>query len=182
MTAGAGMRRSTRRAARSRVTWPWLARPAGPACPNGFTLVELVVVMVLAAVLAIFAVPRFISMSDFNARGFHDETLALMRYAQKTAIAQRRTVCVVFAPDSATLGLDADQNSATGTNGCEASVAGPRGDNPGRVAARSPVVYATTPTAVTFDALGQPGAGQTIQVLGAAQQIVIEAVTGYVHQ
>ena len=137
-------------------------------------------VMVLAAVLGAFAVPRFISMSDFNARGFHDETL--LRYAQKTAIAQRRSVCVAFTADSASLSLDADQNSATGSSGCEANLPGPRGDNPGRVTARSPVVYAATPTTVTFDALGQPGAAQTIQVLGAAQQIVIEAVTGYVHQ
>ena len=181
MTAGAGFRRSSRGGARGIAVSRWCARP-GPDGLRGFTLVELVMVMVLAAVLAIFAVPRFISMSDFNARGFHDETLTLLRYAQKTAIAQRRSVCVVFTADSATLGLDADQNSATGSSGCEASLAGPRGDNPGRVTARSPVVYATTPTAVTFDALGQPGAGQTIQVLGAAQQLVIEAVTGYVHQ
>ncbi len=180
MIAGAGSRRSSRGTARRRV----VSRRAwqGPAFHPGFTLVEVVIVMVLAAVLAVVAVPRLISMSDFNARGFHDETLALLRYAHKSAIAQRRSVCVVFTQNSATLGLDADQNGATGTNGCEASLTGPRGDSPGRVTARSPVVYAATPTAVTFDGLGQPGAGQTIQVLGATQQIVLEAVTGYVHQ
>ena len=63
---------------------------------RGFTLIELVMVLVLAGVLAVFAAPRLFSTGDFNARGFQDETLSLLRYAQKAAIAQRRTVCVTF--------------------------------------------------------------------------------------
>lgn len=63
---------------------------------RGFTLIELIMVMVMLGVLAVFAAPRIFNSDDFYARGFHDETLALLRYAQKTAIAQRRTVCVTF--------------------------------------------------------------------------------------
>jgi len=70
---------------------------------GGFTLIELIMVIVMLGILAVFAAPRMFNSEDFYARGFHDETLALLRYAQKTAIAQRRTVCVDFSASSITL-------------------------------------------------------------------------------
>ncbi len=149
---------------------------------RGFTLIELIMVLVLAGVLAVVAAPAVFSISDFNARGFHDETLAYLRYAQKSAIAQRHPVCVTFTASTAVLGTDADGNGATGPNGCEANLTGPRGDTPGSITARGSVQYAAVPAALVFDALGQPSLGQTIQVAGAARHIVIEAVTGYVHE
>jgi MSHA pilin protein MshC len=148
----------------------------------GFSLVELVMVLVVTGVLAMYAAPQLVSVSGFYSRGFHDETLALLRYAHQAAIAQRRSVCVDFGISSAMLTVDADQNSGTGAHGCEANLTGPRGDSPGQVTARGSVQYAATPTTVVFDGLGQPGAGQSIQVQGATNQIVIEAVTGYVHE
>lgn len=154
---------------------PAVARPT----QSGFTLVELIVVLVLAGVLAVVAAPSLFSTGDFYARGFHDETLALLRYAQKTAIAQRRPVCVTFGATTATLMIDADRNAATGTNGCETSLTAVHG---GTITARGTVQYAAVPAAVVFDGLGQPGAGQTIQVVGAANRIVVETATGYVHE
>jgi len=149
---------------------------------RGFTLVELVMVIVVAAVLAVVAAPRLFGISGFDARGFHDETAALLRYAQKTAIAQRRPVCVVFGAASASLRIDADRTAGTGADGCEADLAGPRGESPGGVTARGAVAYAGTPSTVVFDGLGSPGAGATIQVTGASRSITVEAATGYVHE
>lgn len=134
-------------------------------------------VMVLVGVLAVFAAPRFFDSTAFNARGFHDETLALLRYAQKTAIAQRRTVCVSFTVSSATLAVDND-----GSAGCEANLAGPRGETPGRITARSGVSYSSLPSALSFDAQGSASAGQTLSVQGLGRSITIEAGTGYVHE
>ncbi len=146
---------------------------------GGFTLIELVMVMVLAGVLSVFVVPKLFNADDFNARGFHDETLALLRYAHKTAIAQRRPVCVVFSATTATLAIDADRNSGTGSNGCETGLTGLHG---GAISARGAVRYSSVPATVVFDGLGQPGAGQTIQVAGVASPIVVEAATGYSHE
>jgi len=39
-------------------------------------------VIVMMGVLAVFAAPRLFDSTDFYARGFHDETMALLRYAQ----------------------------------------------------------------------------------------------------
>ena len=149
---------------------------------RGFTLIELVMVLLLTGILAVVVGPSLLTTNTFDARGFHDETLALLRYAHKSAIAQRRLVCVRFGANAASLSIDADRNAATGAGGCEAALTGPRGDTPGAITARGAVRYAAVPASISFDALGQPGAGQTIQVTGASNQITVEATTGYIHE
>jgi MSHA pilin protein MshC len=153
---------------------------------RGFTLIELVMVIVLLGVMAIFVAPKFAETSVFNVRGFHDETLAYLRYAQSAAVAQRRTVCVAFSSNSIGLSMA----SAGQSYNCDAALTGPRGDRPALANAKSGVVYdgALPPETILFDALGQPVdatgtslAKQSIQVKTAAQTITVEAVTGYVH-
>jgi MSHA pilin protein MshC len=154
---------------------------------RGFTLIELILVIVLLGVLAVFITPVSLSNSVFYARGFHDETLALLRFAQKSAIAQRRTVCVEFSGVlGATLGI-ADSAAATT---CSIDLQGPYDVNSATVAinARSSVVYSATPSDFNFDGLGQPvdeqGAlvpSKTIQVVNASKTITVEMITGYVH-
>jgi hypothetical protein len=44
------------------------------------------------------------------------------------------------------------------------------------------VAYGSTPLAFSFDALGQPSVGQTVQVGGVGNAITVENATGYVHE
>lgn len=154
---------------------------------RGFTLIELVMVLVLVGVLAVFAAPRLLATSDINARGFHDETLAYLRYAHKTAIAQRRTVCVGFTVSGAvlTIAVAASSTSCAGN-----PLRGPKGESPATVSASPSIAYSMAPTSFNFNGLGQPidsGTGapfgtQTIQVAGASGSITIESETGHVHE
>lgn len=155
---------------------------------RGFTLTELVMVMVLVGVLAVVAAPRIFNTNDFNGRGFHDETLAMLRYAQKTAIAQRRTVCVTFGANTLALAIAA----APTISNCAVSgtLRGPNGSSPA-IQAKSTVTYANPAyPELRFDGLGQPldsngvplVAGRTLQVNGAANSLTVEAATGYVHE
>lgn len=158
-------------------------RRSAPACARGFTLVELIMVLVLLGVLAVYAVPRVLNTGDFFARGFHDQSLAYLRYAQKTAIAQRRTVCVAFSPNSITLTIA----NAAAVNNCANPLRGPNGDLV--LVARAGIAYAGAPVNFNFDALGQPvdvgGAmspTRPVQVGNTDRSITIETVTGFVHE
>ena len=149
-------------------------RRLGGACVRGFTLVELIITLVILGILAAYAAPRLFNMDDFNARGFHDETLSLLRYAQKTAIAQRRTVCVTLNATGVTLTIFAD-NPAIGT--CAAApplepTAPPRGGT-GLVG---------TPAAFQFTPLGSTDQATAVSItITNSTPITVEANTGYVY-
>lgn len=156
---------------------------------RGFTLIELIMILILTGVLAVAVMPRFFDRNTFDARGFQDEVLAALRFAQKSAIAQRRDVCVTFASNNVTLTIAISASPSTCVTGTKdantTDLASPSGTTPYQVTGRtSSVVFQSTPTNFKFNALGQPqpNSRQTIQVVGAANTITIEQETGYVHQ
>jgi len=146
-----------------------------PAEQRGFTLVELIVTMLLIGIVAAIAVPRFVDVNVFRSRGFADQVLASLRYAQKEAIAQRRNVCAAIAVSSITLTI---ANASGAASPCSSNLALPQGGN--SIAAPSGVTLSPAAN-ITFDALGKTAAKQTIAVSGATNSIVVEAETGYVH-
>ena len=64
---------------------------------TGFTLVELVTVIMLVGIMAVLAGSRFFSKSTFDERGFFELSIQAVRYAQKVAIASGCDVRVEFA-------------------------------------------------------------------------------------
>lgn len=75
---------------------------------RGFTLVELIIVLVLVGILGALAAPRFFDRQTFDAAGFSQQVTALVRYAQKQAIAQNRNVFVRL--DGASVAVCYDAN------------------------------------------------------------------------
>ena len=140
-------------------------------------MVELVVVMVVIGIVAVVAMPKWSDRTSFDSRGFADQTLASLRYAQKSAISQRRTVCATFNANSVTLTIA----SAAGALACNTNLASPSGPSPYSVTANAGVAYSPTPTNFQFNSLGQASIGQTMSVSGASGTITVEQDTGYVH-
>jgi MSHA pilin protein MshC len=64
----------------------------------GMTMIELIIVMIIMGVLASVAIPRLTDRRALQERGLVDEVRALLRHGRKVALAQRREVCVLFAP------------------------------------------------------------------------------------
>ena len=137
----------------------------------GFTLTELVMVMVIAGILAAFAASR-ISTTSFDTEGFANRAGAMVRYAQKIAISQRRTVFVVLTGSNIKLCYT--------NSGCGTPVHEPPGTNAFSYNAPSGVTLSGS--TFSFNPLGKPSAGGTITVTGdIARTITVEAETGYVH-
>ena len=139
---------------------------------RGFTLIELVMVLVLLGVLAVYAAPKVLNTGDFSARGFHDETLGMLRYAQKTAIAHRRTVCVTPGATGVTLTIDTSV-PADGT--CDAVPSLPNTPRGGTGLGTSVASFKFLPLGSTDQT-----AAVTITIPNTAD-IVVEKDTGFVH-
>jgi MSHA pilin protein MshC len=139
---------------------------------GGFTLPELVLVLVLVGLLAAFAVPR-LNVQGFEQRIFADEVANALRYARRVAIQSGCEVTV-----SARAGADDVVVAYTGRGGspCSAGTL----EHPAR---GGPFVLGgevASNATVAFNARGR-SAGATI-LLGGAETIAVEPGTGYVHR
>lgn len=143
-------------------------------------MVELILVIVIAGILAAVAAPRMMGRTGFDTRGFADQLAATVRFAQKLAVAQRTDVYVQLTANDATLCY-----LATAPCPAASRAPGPGGENPYTVSAPNGVAIASPATTLHFDAGGRPvnlAAQLDIQINGSGtHHVLVEQETGYVH-
>lgn len=140
---------------------------------RGFSVLELVIVIVIGGILAAIAIPR---LTDRESRAvwFQEQVRASVRYAQRQAVAQRRCVFVTVATNQVSLFYGDAACAITGT-----AVADPATGGAYVVGAPEGVTIAPpTPASFSFNGLGQPSSAVTFSVGGMA--INVQAQSGYV--
>lgn len=159
---------------------------------RGFTMIELVVTMIIVGILALTVLPRFDALGGFDAAGYADQTKSLIRYAQKTAIAQRRWVAIDVGASLPTICSMTYSVYPTCSATCSGgtSVALPGGAP--SVPQASTTFDSGSSTVLCFDAVGRPFANGASTALAVAatltikdgndpfRTITVEAETGYV--
>ena len=157
---------------------------------HGFTLVELITIIIIIGIVAVAAAPRFFDRNVFDSRGFHDQVISTVRYAQKTAIAQRRFVCVTFPANNQISLSFGDTNACTG-----GALLRPSGK--AYPLTNNNATFAPLPSDFSFDCLGRPRDMTTPATCGSAAgiltlprivtvnnygtSITVEQETGYVY-
>jgi MSHA pilin protein MshC len=106
--------------------------PANVRKETGFTLVELISVLVILGVLSAIALPRFFSKPTFDVRAYYDQAQAILRYGQKIAIAQNIPIYVRL--NGASIALCYTANCLATTIITNPYVTAPSGSNSGRAA------------------------------------------------
>ena len=157
---------------------------------SGFTLIELVVVMIIVGVLSIAVLPRFANVNAFDTAGYADQLSALLRYAQKMAVAERRMVYLNWSDAAAPVFQAYAQSDprSCASGGAALALPGGRFRAPGTAV----TVFSSSGSQLCFDAMGKPylpagalTAAMSIEVrdeTGAAQRtLTVEQETGYVH-
>lgn len=153
---------------------PALARSAG------FTLVELVMVMLLLAVLSYTAGARLLDRGETAARDYAETLAAGLRNAQRSAVAQRRPVHVQLDTSARRVRFCLD-DAVT----CAQPLRDSFGDD---LALQAPAGVALTSAvnAFSFDALGRPSLATALDIGAAsatlAATVSVEAETGYVRR
>ncbi|WP_145842216.1 prepilin-type N-terminal cleavage/methylation domain-containing protein [Denitratisoma sp. DHT3] len=174
-----------------------------PGKKTGFTLIEAVLTIVVLGILTSFVMTRF-DFSGFDQRTVRDKVVASLQFARKSAVAQRRYVCVTLSPATSCtnanfleFGIDTRAPETAGASFCDSSSAldlpspdirdcgGGGGSN--RICCRTSASITSASSGLCFDPQGRGlnatcGAPtSTVITVTGQPAITIEGESGYVH-
>ena len=150
---------------------------------SGFTLIELVAVLVLVAVLAVAVLPRMEGALALRGDAWRDQVVATLRQAQSMAVGHRRLVCVAVTSNTVSISVATSHPAS----GCVSAVPGPDGsaswarDASAPATALSPAggLFFQPSGRVTSDGAGLLATPGRITISGRADVQVV-AETGHV--
>ena len=151
---------------------------------GGFTLVELIAVMVVLGILSAVALPRMMNNQALAGAAFQSDVVSALRYAQKSAVSHRRLVCATLTATTVTLAIatnNPDTSCAVG-----AALPSPDGtlyqsrDGSVQASGYPAGLYFQPAGTITSDGAGATLYSGTISITGQGAPITIVGATGYV--
>jgi prepilin-type N-terminal cleavage/methylation domain-containing protein len=146
---------------------------------QAFTLIEIMIVVVIIGIAAAMAVPMISSGASFQIRSAGNEVAADLEYAKSMAISRGRPYSVVFNTSTASYQIKDSSGNVVTPPGRKSTTAFGAGTRLDSVAINS---VSFTSGTVTFDYLGSPNAGGTVQLLAGVltKTVTVEPVTGFI--
>jgi MSHA pilin protein MshC len=159
-----------------------------PLAQRGFTLTEMIVIMVILGVLAVALLPNLMGVSVVQQRAEYDKLTFALQYARKSAIARRRYACVALSASTATLTIDSNPPESTATpfgGTCPFATALPLPAPDSACSSTNQTCLKTismssTASSFQFDPLGRASTTVTVTVSGFPT-LKVESDTGLVH-
>ena len=150
---------------------------------RGFTMVELIAVLILIGILAAVALPRMGGALALRGAGWRDQVQAGLLHARTLSQGHHRLVCVAVASGEIRL----SQASANPASACNSVLPGPDGDARWAVDTTSLVItqspagtlYFQPDGRITSDAAGSSAVNTTISIAGEPDLLLI-GETGHV--
>jgi MSHA pilin protein MshC len=146
----------------------------------GYTLVELVVVLMVAGVMAAYIAPRFWNQQTFSERGYVDELAAALRATQKAAVISGCPAQLTLTSNSYAATQQAASGNACNPNDATWPTAVLSADG-SAVADTAPVNTTASPAGVfQFDTQGRLSASPAPIITVGTHTMTIVAGTGLV--
>ncbi|TKF78653.1 prepilin-type N-terminal cleavage/methylation domain-containing protein [Vibrio kanaloae] len=161
---------------------------------NGFTLVELIIVIIILGIVSTFAASRFIGTSSFSAFTAQEQIISVIRQVQVNRIQTNIPNLYSYCSDASRPKLQklclrsritTNASCIGSSSGCSVSDSNARSD----VVVADQVSFSTTPSVshITFDLLGNPldTASRGVSILitaGQSQANVCINSQGYVRE
>jgi MSHA pilin protein MshC len=147
---------------------------------RGFTIVELVLVIIIVGAIAAISVPRFFEVAGFEDLGEYDEALNAVRYAQQYAVASGCTVRVSIGGNQLALTADCGTGSGfeplTHPGQCRDAVPAGSANYSCRINGIS-----SSASPFDFDALGSTGvAGSNITITAGGSSFTVNGGSGFI--
>ena len=149
----------------------WIPGQARNDKPGGFTLVELILVVLILSIAAVIAIPMFSSAADIQVRSAANRIAADLDYARGLAITRQKNYAVVFDPANESYDIR-DSNNVVITNPLDGKFFTVNLTNDSRISGVN--IFSVkerdelgndipiTDNAITFDYLGTPYSSKNV--------------------